>query len=61
MFFRYTLNFTAAIFITLGAIFDFGVWYYVKDLKIFDEEINEVEMKIVQREEEVTSEKNTEI
>lgn len=59
--FRYTLNFTAAVFITLGAVFDFGVWYYVKDLKIFDEEIKEVEMQIVQHEEEVTAEKNTEI
>ncbi|KAL7736165.1 hypothetical protein ACLKA6_003711 [Drosophila palustris] len=58
---RYTLNFTAAVFITLGAIFDFGVWYYVKDLKIFDEEIKEVEMQIVQREEEANAEKNTEI
>ncbi|KAH8369791.1 hypothetical protein KR093_000982, partial [Drosophila rubida] len=58
---RYTLNFTAAVFITLGAIFDFGVWYYVKDLKIFDEEIKEVEMQIVQHEEEASAEKNTEI
>lgn len=33
----------------------------MKDLKIFDEEIKEVEMQIVQREEEVTAEKNTEI
>ncbi|XP_017867013.1 PREDICTED: solute carrier organic anion transporter family member 4A1 [Drosophila arizonae] len=58
---RYTLNFTAAVFISLGAIFDFGVWYYVKDLKIFDEEVKEVEMQIVQHEEEVNAEKNTEI
>lgn len=26
-------------FVTVGGIFDFGVWYYVKDLKIFDEEV----------------------
>ncbi|XP_032590483.1 solute carrier organic anion transporter family member 74D [Drosophila grimshawi] len=58
---RYTLNFTAAIFIFLGAVFDFGVWYYVKDLKIFDEEVKEVEMQIVQHEEEQNAEKNTEI
>ncbi|KAG7205509.1 hypothetical protein KM043_007490 [Ampulex compressa] len=36
---RYLLNFTAASFVTIGTIFDIGVWYYVKDLKIFDEEI----------------------
>ncbi|XP_017837173.1 solute carrier organic anion transporter family member 74D isoform X2 [Drosophila busckii] len=58
---RYTLNFTAAVFISLGALFDFGVWYYVKDLKIFDEEIKEVEMQIVQHEEEANPEKTTEI
>ncbi|XP_034947895.1 solute carrier organic anion transporter family member 74D-like [Chelonus insularis] len=36
---RYILNFTAASFVTIGTIFDAGVWYYVKDLEIFDEEI----------------------
>lgn len=35
--FRYTLNFTAAAFIFIGTIFDVGVWYLVKNLKIFDE------------------------
>lgn len=35
---RYLLNFTAAFFVLLGTIADFGVWYYVKDLKIFDED-----------------------
>ncbi|KAH8269636.1 hypothetical protein KR018_010960 [Drosophila ironensis] len=58
---RYTLNFTAAVFIAIGAIFDLGVWYYAKDLKIFDEEVKEVEMKIVQHEEEASNEKNTEM
>lgn len=58
---RYTLNFTAAVFIAIGAIFDLGVWYYAKDLKIFDEDVKEVEMKIVQHEEEANNEKNTEI
>lgn len=43
---------TAAVFVTIGAIFDCGVWYYVKDLKIFDEEVKDVEMEIVQHEEE---------
>lgn len=36
---RYLLNFTAASFVTIGTLFDVGVWYYVKDVKIFDEEI----------------------
>lgn len=26
-------------FVTIGTLFDVGVWYYVKDVKIFDEEI----------------------
>lgn len=26
-------------FVTIGTIFDVGVWYFVKDVKIFDEEI----------------------
>ncbi|EDV35736.1 uncharacterized protein Dana_GF12320 [Drosophila ananassae] len=58
---RYTLNFTAAVFIAIGAVFDLGVWYYAKDLKIFDEEVKEVEMQIVQHEEEASNEKNTEM
>ncbi|XP_035719579.1 solute carrier organic anion transporter family member 74D-like [Vespa mandarinia] len=36
---RYLLNFTAASFVIIGTLFDIGVWYYVKDVKIFDEEI----------------------
>lgn len=36
---RYLLNFTAASFVTVGTLFDVGVWYFVKDVKIFDEEI----------------------
>ncbi|KAJ8984527.1 hypothetical protein NQ317_010998 [Molorchus minor] len=36
---RYTMNYTAATFVLIGTLFDAGVWYYVKDLKIFDEEI----------------------
>ncbi|KAF3425089.1 hypothetical protein E2986_03669 [Frieseomelitta varia] len=36
---RYLLNFTAATFVTIGTLFDVGVWYFVKDVKIFDEEI----------------------
>ncbi|CAL1679964.1 unnamed protein product [Lasius platythorax] len=36
---RYLLNFTAASFVTIGTVFDIGVWYFVKGVKIFDEEI----------------------
>ncbi|XP_011500420.1 PREDICTED: solute carrier organic anion transporter family member 5A1 [Ceratosolen solmsi marchali] len=36
---RYLMNFTAASFVTVGTLFDVGVWYYVKDVKIFDEEV----------------------
>lgn len=57
---RYTLNITASVFIAIGALFDLGVWYYVKDLKIFDEEVKEFEMKVVQHEEEVNSIKDLE-
>ncbi|XP_053963172.1 solute carrier organic anion transporter family member 3A1-like isoform X1 [Anastrepha ludens] len=57
---RYTLNITSSVFVAIGALFDWGVWYYVKDLKIFDEEVKEVEMKIVQHEEEVSSIKDLE-
>ncbi|XP_011177962.3 solute carrier organic anion transporter family member 5A1 [Zeugodacus cucurbitae] len=35
---RYTLHFTTASFIFIGTVFDGGVWYLVKNLKIFDEE-----------------------
>ncbi|XP_071453353.1 solute carrier organic anion transporter family member 74D [Hetaerina americana] len=34
---RYILNFTAAAFVTIGTAFDGGVWYYAKNLKIFDD------------------------
>ncbi|XP_020712743.1 LOW QUALITY PROTEIN: solute carrier organic anion transporter family member 4A1 [Ceratitis capitata] len=40
---RYTLNFTAAAFIFIGTIFDVGVWYLVKNLKIFDEEVKKTD------------------
>lgn len=36
--FRHTLNLTAGAFIFVGTVFDGGVWYLVKNLKIFDEE-----------------------
>ncbi|XP_049306701.1 solute carrier organic anion transporter family member 4A1 [Bactrocera dorsalis] len=57
---RYTLNITASVFVAIGALFDWGVWYYVKDLKIFDEEVKDFEMNVVQHEEEVNSIKDLE-
>ncbi|CAH1153525.1 unnamed protein product [Phaedon cochleariae] len=36
---RYTMNYTAAAFVLIGTLFDVAVWYFVKDLKIFDEDI----------------------
>lgn len=36
---RYTMNFTSAAFVTIGTLLDVGVWYFVKGLKIFDEEV----------------------
>lgn len=31
------MNLTAASFVTIGVLFDVGVWYFVKNLKIYDE------------------------
>lgn len=46
-FFRYSLNIIASIFVAIGVIFDAGVWYLVKDLKIFDDdETNEKDTKL---------------
>ncbi|XP_067632743.1 solute carrier organic anion transporter family member 74D-like isoform X2 [Eurosta solidaginis] len=58
---RYILNITASVFVAVGALFDVGVWYYVKDLKIFDEEVKEVELQIVKHEEDVHSTKDMEV
>lgn len=39
----------AACFIALGTVFDVGVWYHVKDLKVYDDddddETDETELK----------------
>lgn len=32
-------NIFFSAFVTIGTLFDVGVWYFVKDVKIFDEEI----------------------
>lgn len=45
---RYVLNFTAASFVAIGTAFDVAVWYYAKNLKIFDEEVELKEMELTQ-------------
>ncbi|XP_055606814.1 solute carrier organic anion transporter family member 74D [Uranotaenia lowii] len=56
---RYLLNFTAAAFVLVGTLVDCGVWYYVKDLKIFDDEVKDKEITIADKEEEVTKDRPT--
>lgn len=50
---RYWLNLIAAGFVSLGVIFDVAVWYCVKDLKIFDEEIKDKEIDTADKEDEM--------
>lgn len=38
---RYFINITATIAVVIGTICDCGVWYFVKDLIIFDKETND--------------------
>lgn len=45
---RYVLNFTAASFVAIGTVFDAAVWYYSKNLKIFDEEVELKEIEETQ-------------
>ncbi|XP_014230638.1 solute carrier organic anion transporter family member 2A1 isoform X1 [Trichogramma pretiosum] len=35
---RSLVNYTAAGFVSIGVCFDVGVWYYVKNVKVFEEE-----------------------
>lgn len=58
--FRYNMNIIASSFVFIGTIFDVGVWYFVKDLKIFDEEVKEEELQEFDREEEAAVEKKVE-
>lgn len=51
------MNFIAAGFVTVGVLFDVGVWYYVKDLKIFDDEVKDKEIEMADKEDEVQMEK----
>lgn len=32
------MNLIASVFITISVLFDVGVWYFVKDLVVFDDE-----------------------
>lgn len=57
---RYNMNIIASSFVFIGTIFDVGVWYFVKDLKIFDEEVKEEELQEFDREEEAAVEKKVE-
>ncbi|XP_043470258.1 solute carrier organic anion transporter family member 74D [Leptopilina heterotoma] len=54
---RYLMNFTAAAFVAVGIICDVAVWYFVKNVKIFDEE---VELKDVNEEQAEGTIKTTE-
>lgn len=49
------LNFVAAFFVALGTIVDVGVWYFVKDLKLFDDEDEAKPEKITKKEEEAVT------
>lgn len=57
LYFRYWMNYIASGFVFFGVIFDAGVWYCVKDLKIFDEEINMKEIELAERQDENEAEK----
>lgn len=51
------MNYTACFFVFFGVVFDAGVWYFVKDLKIFDDEIKKEEIEIAERQEEIQVDK----
>lgn len=44
------MNIIAASFIAIGTVFDSFVWFYVKDLNMFDDEVKDVEMKDLKKE-----------
>lgn len=51
------MNLYASVFVSLGTLFDIGVWYYVKGLKIFDEKVKDDELAEVEKEEELMPER----
>lgn len=54
---RYKVNLYASLFVAVGTVLDLGVWYFVKDLQIFDEKVKENELAEVEKEEELLAEK----
>lgn len=36
---KYTFNVTAGMMILIGTLWDIGTWYYAKDVKIFEDEL----------------------
>lgn len=54
---RHNLNLFASLFVAVGVLLDMVVWYYVKDLKIFDEKVQEKELEVVEKEEEMIPDK----
>lgn len=54
---RYNLNFYASLFVIGGTLLDVVVWYYVKDLQIFEEKVQERELVELEREEELIPDK----
>lgn len=54
---RIWLNTISAVFLTIGTVLDGGVWYFVKNLKIFDDELPESDINLVVKEEEKANEK----
>lgn len=45
------MNIIAACFVSVGTMFDAGVWFFVKNLKIFDEEPNDKELEMNDKDE----------
>lgn len=45
----------AATFVAIGTIVDIGVWYFVKDLKIFDDDEDEAKTKKIMKKEETVT------
>lgn len=54
---RIWLNTISCGFLTIGTLLDAGVWYYVKNLKIFDDDLPELDTEEVKKEEEKTNQK----
>lgn len=53
------MNFTATAFVTIGTLFDSGVWYLVKGMKIFEDDIPENELKEINNKNDIKGKENT--